>query len=144
MSINVTTAIPTPSDAARRIAGIPGAARPADRAPVAADPDGSKLIVGRNIHLKGEITSCEKLVVEGRVEASIEGKVVEIAECGFFNGTAEIESAEISGRFDGRLTARKRLRILSTGKVHGTIRYGQLEIEAGGEISGDIEVMAGS
>jgi cytoskeletal protein CcmA (bactofilin family) len=140
MSINVN---PTaPSADARRVAGIPGANRPGERPAPVADVDGSKLVVGRNIHLKGEITSCERLVVEGRVEASIEGKVVEIAKNGFFNGTADIDSADISGRFEGKLTARKRLRVLSTGKVNGTIRYGQLEIEAGGEISGDVEVVA--
>ncbi|MBM3599315.1 MAG: polymer-forming cytoskeletal protein [Alphaproteobacteria bacterium] len=140
MSINhPASALQT--DAARRMASIPGATRAPDRA---TDTEGSKLIVGRNIHLKGEITSCEKLVVEGRVEASIESKVVEIAESGFFNGTAEIESAEISGRFEGKLTAKKRLRILSTGKVHGTIRYGQIEIEAGGEIAGNVEVVTQS
>ncbi|MSP89767.1 MAG: polymer-forming cytoskeletal protein [Alphaproteobacteria bacterium] len=143
MSINLNPPNPSAAaDAARRVAGIPGATRPGDRPAPVADADGSKLVVGRNIHLKGEITACERLVVEGRVEASIEGKVVEIAESGFFNGTADIDSADISGRFEGKLTARKRLRILSTGRVHGTIRYGQLEIEPGGEISGDIEVVA--
>jgi cytoskeletal protein CcmA (bactofilin family) len=29
--------------------------------------------------------------------------------------------------------------IRSTGKVTGTIRYGQIEIECGGQISGDIQ-----
>ncbi|MBM3572288.1 MAG: polymer-forming cytoskeletal protein [Alphaproteobacteria bacterium] len=140
MSINLpTTAVPPQGEAIRRASNLSNAPRLAHRA--ATDPDGSKLIVGRNIHLKGEITRCEILVVEGRVEASIEGKMVEIAESGIFNGTAEVESAEISGRFEGKLTAKKRLRILSTGRVHGTIRYGQIEIESGGEISGDIEVV---
>lgn len=142
MSINLNPVNPNAAADAKRVAGIPGANRPGDRPAPVVDADGSKLVVGRNIHLKGEISACERLVVEGRVEASIEGKVVEIAESGFFNGTADIDSADISGRFEGKLTARKRLRVLSTGRVHGTIRYGQLEIEAGGEISGDVEVAA--
>ena len=33
--------------------------------------------------------------------------------------------------------------IRSTGKVTGTIRYGTVEIEAGGEISGDVQVSGG-
>jgi len=36
---------------------------------------------------------------------------------------------------------RKRLLIKSTGKVVGTIRYGQIEIECGGQISGDVQMM---
>ena len=39
------------------------------RAPAASENEGKKLIVGRDIILSGRITSCDKLVVEGRVEA---------------------------------------------------------------------------
>src|SRR5947209_2971459 len=45
----------------------------------------------------------------------------------------------VEGRFEANLTVRKRLMIRSTGKVTGTIRYGQIEIECGGQISGDIQ-----
>ena len=34
---------------------------------------------------------------------------------------------------------RKRLLIRASGRVSGTIRYGQVEIECGGQISGDIQ-----
>jgi cytoskeletal protein CcmA (bactofilin family) len=34
---------------------------------------------------------------------------------------------------------RNRLFIRSTGRVSGTVRYGQIEIECGGQISGDIQ-----
>ncbi len=39
---------------------------------------------------------------------------------------------------------RKKLFIRSTGKVVGTVRYTQIEIEAGGQLSGDIQVLAGN
>ena len=51
----------------------------------------------------------------------------------------EARLAEIRGRFEGTLTVRKRLLIKATGKVVGTIRYGQIEIECGGQISGDVQ-----
>jgi cytoskeletal protein CcmA (bactofilin family) len=57
-------------------------------------------------------------------------------------GSAEIESADISGRFDGDLVVRQRLTIRATGKVLGKIRYGQLEVERGGVISGTLEALA--
>ena len=53
----------------------------------------------------------------------------------------EIEIAEISGQFDGELTARDRLIIRGTGRVSGIIRYRQLEIESGGQIAGTVEVL---
>lgn len=102
---------------------------------------GSKLIVGPNIKLKGvEITDCDTLVVEGRVEATMDSRVIQIAESGAFKGSAEIDIAEIRGEFDGELTVRQKLVIYSTGKVSGKIRYGKVVIEEGGQLSGDVQV----
>ncbi|WP_066154102.1 MULTISPECIES: polymer-forming cytoskeletal protein [Hydrogenophaga] len=107
---------------------------------------GSKLTVGPNIKLKGvEITDCDTLVVEGLVEATMDSRVIQIAQQGAFKGSAEIDIAEIHGVFDGNLTVRQKLVIYATGKVTGKIRYGKVVIEEGGQLSGDIECsVAGS
>jgi len=102
---------------------------------------GSKLIVGPNIKLKGvEINDCDTLVVEGLVEATMDSRVIQIAEKGAFKGSAGIDVAEIRGDFDGELTVRQKLVVYATGKVTGKIRYGKLVIEEGGQISGDVQV----
>lgn len=118
-------------------------------APVAArsgnDGKGSKLIVGPDIKLKGvEITDCDTLVVEGRVEASMDSRVIQISEQGVFCGTAGIDIAEIRGRFEGELTVRKQLVIHASGRVTGKIRYGRLTVEDGGELSGDVGTLGAS
>src|SRR6195256_6170327 len=103
---------------------------------------GSKLIVGPDIKLKGaEITDCDTLVVEGRVEASMDSRAIQISEHGVFVGKAGLDVAEIRGRFEGELTARKQLVIRATGRVSGKVRYGKVAIEEGGEISGDIAAL---
>jgi cytoskeletal protein CcmA (bactofilin family) len=99
-----------------------------------------RLSVGPEITLSGEINSCDKLFIEGSVEANLNNcREVEIAETGLFKGSASIEEAEVRGRFEGNLVVRKRLLIKAPGRVSGTIRYGQIEIECGGQISGDIQ-----
>ncbi|GLQ05372.1 bactofilin family protein [Sneathiella chinensis] len=98
----------------------------------------SRLHVGKDIHLKGEITACDRLVVEGKVEASMNSKEIEITESGMFNGEVTIDTADISGEFEGTLTARSRLIIRKTGRVSGIIEYGEIEIEPGAEISGNL------
>jgi cytoskeletal protein CcmA (bactofilin family) len=131
---------PMPIAAARPAAAAPLSTRPQ----AASENEGKKLIVGRDIILSGRITSCDRLVVEGRVEADLsETRAIEISPDGFFKGNAEIDQAEIAGRFEGTITVRQRLFIRSTGKVVGTIRYGTVEIEAGGEIAGDVQVSGG-
>src|SRR5258705_12241575 len=57
----------------------------------------------------------------------------------WFKGSAAIEDGEIHGRFEGNLVVRKRLLIKASGRVSVTIRYGQIEIECGGQISGEIQ-----
>jgi cytoskeletal protein CcmA (bactofilin family) len=102
-------------------------------------PEGKKLIVGREIELSGNISACDRLVVEGRVEAELQDcREIEIAGTGTFKGSAAIEMAEISGNFEGTLTARDTLVVRSSGRVTGKIRFGKLEIERGGEVVGDI------
>lgn len=106
-------------------------------------PQGSKLIVGPGIKLKGaEIQDCDTLVVEGRVEATMDSRVIQIADKGSFAGKVNIDVAEIRGRFEGELTARKQLIIHATGHVSGKIRYGKIVIEEGGELSGDVKSLS--
>lgn len=103
--------------------------------------DSRALTIGRDIKLAGEITECGLLVIEGSLEASVpNAKTIEIAQSGSFKGSATTSDATISGEFDGELTVTNRLRITSTGRVTGTISYGHLEIENGGEIHGELTV----
>src|SRR3954466_15047818 len=84
------------------------------------EPEHKKLIVGRDISLNGEIRTCDTLVVEGRVKAVLQDcKNIEIMGPGEFKGAAEVDVADISGRFDGDLTARQRLIVRTGGKVLG-------------------------
>jgi len=140
----------------RRLVDLPGAAaRNPQPAPAyvphpavtaapapAAEAESKKLIVGRDIRLNGEIVSCEHLIVEGSVEAALsDGKLIDIAETGVFRGNAECETATIRGKFEGALTCSERLVVRATGRVTGKVRYRQLEVERGGEISGDVQAI---
>ncbi len=103
----------------------------------------ARLIVGPRVKLKGaEILDCDTLVVEGRVEATMDSRVIRISDQGSFTGKVSIDIAEIHGKFEGELTARAQLIIHATGKVSGKIRYGKLVIDEGGELCGDINALS--
>jgi cytoskeletal protein CcmA (bactofilin family) len=124
--------------AAAQPAGSPPR-RPAE--PIRQEPakDVRKLIVGRDITLSGEIASCDHLIVEGKVEASVKDcHRLEVAEAGLFRGTVEISEAEIAGRFEGQITVQGRLSVRATGRIEGKIQYGELAVEAGGTLDGEI------
>ena len=109
----------------------------------AAEPANKRLIVGQGISLSGEITACDRLIVEGDVQVTLnETRAIEIARTGrFTNGKAEVDEAEISGVYEGDLTVRNRLLIRATGKVRGNVRFGELEIERGGKLSGSVSML---
>lgn len=131
------TAAPTSGPGIR-----PASAEP-PRAPRSADR--RTLVVGRGISLAGTITDCERLVVEGTVEASLHnGSELTIASGGTFKGEIEIDEADVSGTFDGALVTRTALIVRASGRVLGNVRCRRLTVEEGGQISGRIEMITES
>ena len=125
-------------DIPRRVIEIPGGPKRSDHM-LSINNDANRLTVGRNISLNGEIVACEKLIVEGHVEATLnDARVIEISQGGCFKGSADVTEASISGKFIGTLVATDLLTIHKGGHVEGSIRYGRIIIEAGGEITGDM------
>jgi cytoskeletal protein CcmA (bactofilin family) len=129
-------------------ASTPPAPQPLHDAPRAAEKEKpedrkeAKLIVGPDIKMKGvEVTDCDTLVVEGRIEATLDSRVLQIAEKGVFSGTVAVDSAEIHGRLEGELTVRKQLVVHATGRLSGKIRYARIKVEEGAELSGEISVL---
>ena len=110
---------------------------PAD-APGRVESDPKRLTVGRETTISGgTVLDCERLTVEGTVEATMpDGRLLEIVKGGVFKGTVTVDSADIAGTFEGELKVKKRLFIRSSGRVNGTVRYGQFEVERGGRIEG--------
>jgi cytoskeletal protein CcmA (bactofilin family) len=137
-----STGASTPT--ARPLSAPPHPAESAGRASLGGpDPAAKLLIVGPEITLSGEITACDRLVVEGSVHVTLNRtRAIEIAPSGrFTDGKAEVEEAEIGGVYEGELTVRGRLLIRSTGRVSGRVRYGELEIERGGRLAGAVETL---
>ncbi len=133
---------PASVNAAPRRSAAPGAA-PAAAYPQQRNEQMRKLTVGRDITLNGEIATCDHLIVEGTVQATIKGgKMLDIAECGSFSGTVEIDQADIAGHFDGELTVKGKLIIRSSARVTGTLHYAQLQVDTGARVNGTMHHLA--
>ena len=64
-------------------------------------PTAANLHVGRGLKLEGKIQSCDSLVIEGDVQATIESGTLTISESGDVRGDATVDTAEINGKFEG-------------------------------------------
>ena len=132
----------TPVPVTRRVIDIP-ARRGTYAESGAGQQDVRRLTVGREITLTGEIATCDVLVVEGQVSATLrDGRLIEITEAGMFQGTVEIDNADIAGKFEGDLIVHNRLTIRATGRIAGRVQYGELEVMAGGQITGEIQAVS--
>lgn len=133
---------PTPSPAPAATPAAPAHPEVAKAVDKSDERKEAKLIVGPDIKMKGvEVTDCDTLVVEGRIEATLDSRVLQIAQNGIFSGTVAVDTAEIHGRLEGELTVRKQLVIHATGKVSGKIRYAKIKVEEGAELAGEISMM---
>ena len=114
---------------------------PPARADTGAARDKS-LVVGKEVRLKGEISDCDKMILEGDAEVELTGcRHLQIGASGCFRGSADVAQADIGGHFEGNLVARERLTVRPTGRIRGSIRYAQITIEAGGQITGQMTML---
>lgn len=120
---------------------VPAPRRPGVGELLGGAADARKMFVGREIQIAGDITCCDQLLLEGTAEVKLrESRHLEVTESGVFKGLAEVDDADIAGRFEGELIVHGRLRVRGTGSIEGRIQYGELEVESGGRMVGDIQV----
>lgn len=139
---NPSSTVPSMPPAPNR---APGAMQPERSGAMPGIAERRTLVVGRGISVQGTITDAERLVVEGTVEASmIHAAELSVIQGGVFKGEVEVEEAEIAGTIDGVVTARHSLIVRATGRVLGRARCRRLQVEDGGQITGQIEMLSDS
>ena len=106
------------------------------------DPSHSAASIGQGISIKGEVTGTEDLFVDGFVE----GKLNLAADCCLTIGPngnikADLVAREIivRGKVEGKVIARDKLQIGSTGEINGEVQTGRLAIEDGATLRGKVE-----
>jgi cytoskeletal protein CcmA (bactofilin family) len=102
--------------------------------------DADTMSVGPGIVAKGDVEGCAKLLVQGHFEGNFEGQHLLVAAGGRYSGTAICATAQIDGLFEGQLQADRLLTVSSSGRIQGgSIRFGRLDQQDGGIVSGDVE-----
>jgi len=132
-----------PSDYSQALARRSGS-RPGQAPSVVAPEEEAQLIVPADVKIEGKITAATQLLIQGQVEADVEGcRNLEVAAGGYFKGRTEVEIADVSGTIEGNLTVTGQLIIRSHGRVVGHVRYHDLHIEAGGRLAGQVDSIDG-
>ena len=122
---------------------------PADDEPAAmdepeADTPGSTMQVGHGINLRGAVTGCCRIVVDGSIESAAVSDVglLVVGSSGRVSGTVAVEQAEVSGRCEGEIWVLGTLVVREGGIVGGNVRYGELVVMPGARLYGTLTPLA--
>ncbi len=108
-----------------------------------AGSDSAETVIGRNASFNGHFKCEGNLFIEGFCEGFIEatGTVI-VGERAKVAADITAQNVSVSGAVRGKITARERLEILSTGRVWGSVDAASFLIDEGGYFHGE-SVMAG-
>lgn len=95
-------------------------------------------IIDTGLLVKGDINSNGSLVIKGRVEGTLNGESIVIAEDGYVAASIEAGNMTIAGSFEGDAAISGILSILTTGNCSGKITCGALVVEKGGVLNAQV------
>jgi cytoskeletal protein CcmA (bactofilin family) len=132
---------PPPKPAAATLEGTTAMSTDAMR-PMGATADRSTARLGPSLHVKGEISGNEDLVIDGSVEGLVQLDERKLTVGASAKVTADIIAREVVvyGTVKGNLRAKDRIEIKKDGSVNGDLTTARIMIEDGAYFKGSIEI----
>ena len=103
---------------------------------------GNTARLGSSLHVKGEITGNEDLLIDGSVEGLVQLEDRKLTVGASAKVTADVIAREVVvyGNVKGNLRARDRIEIKKDGSVVGDLTTARISIEDGAYFKGSIEI----
>ena len=102
-------------------------------------------IIGRSIHIKGELTGNEDLTIDGTVEGviNLQGHNLTIGSNGHIIAEVSAKSVVVQGHVVGDVKAESRIEIAEGGLVEGDLISPQAVLAEGARFKGNIDMLSG-
>lgn len=113
--------------------------------PTGAMKDSVTSRLGANLHMKGEITGSEDLLIDGSVEGLVrlDERKVTIGKTAKVTADISVGEVLVYGIVKGNVRAKSRIEIKKDGSVDGDLNTAQVMIEDGAVFRGSIEIETG-
>ncbi len=95
-------------------------------------------VIQEDTTVVGKIRNCRQIEIYGYVEGDVVADSVIVREKGRLHGTVKTGTADVLGTLQGDVSVKSLITIRSTGSVNGHVRYGQLAMEMGGDLSAEL------
>lgn len=102
---------------------------------------GEACIISQGIRIKGEVTGSEDLFVDGLVDGklSLTNGSLTIGPNGQVKADVTARDVIVRGKVEGKVSARDKVLLASTGQVNGEVQTDRLAIEDGALLRGKVE-----
>ena len=99
-------------------------------------------MIGSSIHIKGDVSGAESLVIQGHVEGTINLKHnnLIIGQDGKVNAIIYAHTITIEGSLQGDVFGEERVIVKKTGNVRGNISAPQVSLEEGAKFKGSMDM----
>ncbi len=98
--------------------------------------------IGPSIHISGDVTGNEDIVIEGRVEGTVNlsENMLTIGKDGQINATVNARVIFVEGRVEGDLKGDEQVVVQRSGSVRGNIVAPRVTLEDGCKFKGSIDM----
>ena len=98
--------------------------------------------IGKEIVVKGDVKGGEDLVIDGKVDGTIEllQHVLTVGPTGRVKAELSAKSVVVLGKVNGSIQASERVSIGETGSVEGAISAPRLGVAVGARVQGRVDV----
>ena len=98
--------------------------------------------IGKGVVIEGDVKGAEDLVIDGKVDGTIELRqhVLTVGPTGRVKAELSAKTVVVLGKVSGRITASELVRIGETGSVEGAVSSPRLVLVDGAQLQGDVDV----
>ena len=98
--------------------------------------------IGRGVVIEGEVKGGEDLVIDGKVDGTIELRqhTLTVGPTGTVKAELSAKSVVVLGKVNGSIQASERVRIGETGSVEGAISAPRLVMADGAQLQGRVDM----
>ncbi|RTL48998.1 MAG: polymer-forming cytoskeletal protein [Bradyrhizobiaceae bacterium] len=92
--------------------------------------------IGEGCNFKGVLQVPDSIVIDGVVEGDLTARSIKVGSSGAIKGNIIATEADIQGTVTENLEVKQLLIVRLTGRIEGTVSYGELQLEKGAVITG--------
>ena len=99
----------------------------------------SSLMIGEGVTITGTIKADNEVTIQGTIGGDVDCHTIIVSKTGNLKGKVKTEIMKVEGKVEGEININDLLHIKSKGSVSGKVFYGNIQINEGGKLIGEIE-----